>query len=234
MKKKIIQSHRSVIFLNGILPDKKILKCINPSAKLISADGAYYKMEKAYDLIPDFIIGDGDSKTFEKKSSKSKVIKIPNQNLTDFEKCLLFAKEKNIVPSLILGINGGEIDHIFGNVLAMLKHFEKDSFFFLDTFENDNDQIGIKFGMPISKGKINIKLRKKSKISFLILSDVVLSTKGLKWELDNSHLKLDGTMPIRNENTSKEISIDIKNGKAMLVLDVSDFLQSLEISFDKT
>lgn len=213
MVEKILNSHKSIIFLNGAIPEK-ILPYINMQVPLLAADGAAHKM-KELSIVPSYIIGDGDSVGSEANAS---FIKIEDQSTTDFEKCILFAKEKGLLPSLVLGMSGGEIDHILGNAGALLKHGDKSSFYFLDTYIKDNKQ-GVKLGIPLRDEKITISLKEKSTISLISFNNAYIKTKGLFWEMDGV-IDPNGVLSLRNINASNFIEIDVKKS-ALVIVDIT-------------
>jgi thiamine pyrophosphokinase len=92
MVKRVINSHKSIIFLNGTFPEKKMFNFLNTDVPLIAADGAIQKMYQ-FGFSPTYVIGDMDSS--KKKYKNVKIIKVSNQKFTDFEKCLAFVKKKN-------------------------------------------------------------------------------------------------------------------------------------------
>jgi len=218
MVEKIINSHKGIIFLNGSL-DKKILSFINMKVPLIAADGASEKM-KDLGIEPTCIIGDGDSN----KNTKDPFIKISDQNTTDFEKCISYAKSRDLNTCLVLGMNGGEIDHVLGNAEVMLKHSDDVSLYFLDAYYKNN-KIGVKLGIPISK-KLSLVLKNRCTLSFVSFNDAYIKTKGLFWEL-SSVFKLSGILPLRNINVSDFVEIDVQ-GKALAIIDISDLFENLK------
>ncbi len=216
MVEKILNSHKSIIFLNGSIPEK-ILPYINMQVTLLAADGAVHKM-KELSIVPSYIIGDGDSVGPEANCS---FIKIEDQSTTDFEKCILFAKEKALLPSLVLGVSGGEIDHILGNAKALLKHGDKSSFYFLDTYMKDNKR-GVKLGIPLRDEKITLSLKEKSTISLISFNNAYIKTKGLFWEMDGA-IDPNGVLSLRNINASNFIEIDVKKS-ALLIVDITSLM----------
>lgn len=197
----MLNSHKSIIFLNGIIPEADFIKIDVP---LLCADGAAKRIKFSF----DYILGDMDS--YQKQDEK--IIKNFDQNFTDFEKALFFVKKKKLFPSLVLGINGGEIDHIIGNIQIMLKYIEIPSYF-LDSYDN-----GWKIGIPI-KGKKVLKTKKNSLISIITMEKTILSTKGLKWELRKDLLDPNGMMSLRNETMLDTIEINVLKGKVLIILD---------------
>ncbi|MGH2575793.1 MAG: thiamine diphosphokinase [Ignavibacteria bacterium] len=101
-----------LIVCNGYV-NKKLLKHILESyrkkIKIVSADGAANSLYK-FNITPDYIIGDLDSikRKVHKHFTKKKVVikKIPEQEHTDFEKCILFALSKKFNKIIVLGFAG--------------------------------------------------------------------------------------------------------------------------------
>ena len=87
MVQKILNSHKSVIFLNGDLPDvKEYYPYINDKI-IITADGATTTLINN-NIKVDYAIGDLDSICSTKNSLIGQIIKIDDQTNTDFEKCM--------------------------------------------------------------------------------------------------------------------------------------------------
>lgn len=200
MIETLLSSYKSVIALDS----KEAAKVkIREGIPIIAADGA------ANWIDADYIVGDGDS--FE----SDKLIRIYDQDRTDFEKCIGFAKEKDLLPALVIGVSGGEIDHIMGNIQILLKHAEKSSLFFLDPYSN-----GLKIGIPLEKGTFQIQMKPEATVSILPFGSCTLSTKGLEWELTDQVLTPDGLLAIRNRAKSKEAEFHVTQGKILVIIDL--------------
>lgn len=217
--KNIINSHKSILFLDGLI-DKKMLTSINMNVPLIAADGAFHKL-KELNLIADYVIGDGDSigKTY-KENSKTTFLKDQDQDTTDFEKSIFFIQKNNLFPCLVLGVNGGEIDHIIGNVALLLRHFQKGFMYFLDSYNKNG--FGLKLGIP-TVGSLDLELDHKSTISFITFKPTYVKTKGLVWELD-TELNLEKCLSLRNESRLKKINV-FTSEKTLLVVDVTKYFK---------
>ena len=59
-------------------------------------------------------------------------------------------------------------------------------------------------------------------ISF-IGNNFTISTKGLKWELINQRFLKNSPLPIRNENLSNTVEIEIHKGKVLAIFDITKF-----------
>ena len=218
----IINSHRSIIILNGEQPAKELFTLFNTDVPIIAADGATHRLS-GYGLTPTFIVGDGDSCGQQNPYPSATVVQMADQDSTDFEKCMGFAKKSNLLPCLILGINGGEIDHIVGNMQMLARHAQGQNFYFLDTYPTvPGAGTGIKLGLPLDKQTLTLQLNPGCTISFMSFHDAVVQTKGLEWELNNQLLTIDGILSLRNRNTNDMVSFTLKSGKALAVIDITN------------
>jgi thiamine pyrophosphokinase len=214
---KILNSYKSIIFLNGDFPDKKIMATLNTHLPMIAADGAVHKM-KNIDLQADVVIGDEDSISEELTSIKK--IHISDQNYSDFEKCIFYAKKNNLLPALILGVSGGEIDHILGNAQVILKHATNQDLFFLDTYQKKCNSIGMKIGIPLTANKLSVFLKKQSLISLLSFDEAIVNSKGLKWELENKKLSIKDILALRNQNIQNQVEFEVLFGRVLIIFDL--------------
>ena len=104
MEKLNLNNFKSIICLNGNLPEKSFFKKIlEKNIPIIGVDGG---AELLYNIgvNPDFIVGDMDSCQDLSKFPKSKIIIIEDQKYTDFEKAIKFIQSEGIGNSLVLGI----------------------------------------------------------------------------------------------------------------------------------
>ncbi|MDN3508776.1 MAG: thiamine diphosphokinase [Candidatus Neptunochlamydia sp.] len=208
MIEKLFSSYRSALILNGKKPSYQLLKKIRDNIPIVATDGA------AQWCSADYIVGDMDSFSPTHKEN-GKVIHISDQYTTDFEKAMIFAKEKNLLPCLVMGLSGGEVDHFLGNIQALLKHTENHSFFFLDEYEK-----GLKIGIPLSIGKYPIKMKIGAIVSIFPHCNCTLTTKGLLWELKDQLITPDGQLAIRNQSKMERVEFNIIEGKALIVIDI--------------
>jgi thiamine pyrophosphokinase len=219
----IINKHKSIIFLNGTGPNKKLLQLLNTSTPIIAADGAANKI-RALQLKPTYIVGDGDSYNAHAKNSSPQIITDQDQNSTDFEKCILFAQKNNLFPSLILGINGGEIDHTIGNMQAFLKHAQNFNLYFLDTYSKPpSKKMGIKIGIPLTNKKLALELEPQSTISVISFHNAIIQSSGLSWELNKFKLCIDNILGVRNINIQNCVKFEVIEGKVLLIIDISNY-----------
>jgi thiamine pyrophosphokinase len=217
MMDAIFSTLNSLLFLNGSI-DAKILSILPLHLPIIAADGAANKLQKL-EISPDYVVGDCDSfaPVF---SNKTKIIKIEEQDSTDFEKSLRFAEKHGLTPLLILGMNGGEIDHILGNAIILLRQPCDLDLYFLDSYEKEGS-LRMKFGHILKKKKkVAFTLEPKSLLSMIALEKTILTTHGLRWELTHTTIEPKGLLSLRNESLSSQVDFEVEEGRALLIIDI--------------
>ncbi|CAO5675560.1 MAG: hypothetical protein HEEMFOPI_00255 [Holosporales bacterium] len=199
VKKNPVFEFKSALCLNGDLPDKTFLEQLN--VPLFAADGALNKLA-TQDVWPSCVIGDLDSAKQEFQQ-KVETIKNIDQNTNDFEKSLTYLAERNLVPTLVLGINGGYLDQILNNIEVAIKN---------DVVFYSPPIIG-----KIIKNKTVLKLPKNTKIS--LFGNAVLSTHGLKWDLEeNTTLSFSVKNSALNRVINDTTTINVKEGFVLCLI----------------
>ncbi len=200
----------ALILCNGLPPPKSLFEeCFRWSKFFIAADGGAnvaFKLGRP----PDVIIGDMDS--YEPIDDSSiEVIHDPDQYSNDLEKALKLAKEKGAEKVKVLGATGLRLDQTLKN-LSVLKQFDNqfEEIIFLDE-QGITKLLPNEFKQDFTVG---------ASVSLFPLSGKVtgISTKGLKYELDNGFLEngvYDGSS---NWVISSPVSILHKKGDLLLFI----------------
>lgn len=198
--------YRSVLCLNGILPNKSFFN--SHTLPIIAADGAANNLIKM-GVTPSLVIGDLDSLEPSLRDSLA-VLYHYDQNLCDFEKCLLYLEEHKLLPSIVVGMNGGHIDHILNNI---------------NLFVNTNN---VFYAPPVIGFTMNEHEEKKillpndTKLSILGIPGAEISSEGLRWELKNYTLTFPGKTSCFNRSIQPEVYLNVHKG-TVLVLIYRDF-----------
>lgn len=200
---------QSTLVLNGDIPLLRSL-LFEMKGPIIAADGAAEKLA-LQGIVPDYTVGDGDSTTITKS-----MIRQNCQETTDFEKCLFFLEKMKAFPTIVLGLSGGEIDHVLGNFQIMLRYAERFSMIGLDSYK---DQERFKIIFPISS-KLRIPVKPGKTLSIIPSHLACLTSRGLRWELGKTEIGTDAVLGLRNETTGKELSIDVHRGKVLMIYDL--------------
>ena len=164
-------------------------------------------------LQPTQIIGDFDSID---ENTKKRAIRDgadinsfdPDKDRTDLEIALDVAKKNKGKDITIIGGEGNDIDHLFGNLLTISSFHSTEEIMWVTKLET-----------IIFSTKQFFKIKKNSTFSILPLSRIEnLSIKGAKWDIDNENIPYGSTRTLRNSALSEEIFIEAKNGKFCLIV----------------
>ena len=194
-----------LMVLAGTPPSEDLLIWrIEDSDYRIAVDGGFLSFTHA-DKIPDLLIGDldsiPDSDELENKYPELKIVRLLEQDTTDFEKALHWVVANLEVSNLIvLGALGKRTDHLITNLLVASNVDEPLNI----TFDNDDEWI--RRVTPSSPLVLNG--RKGAVISLLPIQEVTgVMTKGLKWELDGE--KIGGKRIIGQSNLCESDLVEI-------------------------
>lgn len=202
MTKTDFKDYQSILCLNGLLPDSSFFVSLN--LPVIAADGAANSLLES-GIVPELIIGDLDS--FKPSiGMKHRTLHLQDQNSNDFQKSLTYLKDKGLLPAIVVGINGGHLDHILNNINIFI--------------ETDC----ILYAPPIigyvlkEQRKHQFLLPNNSKIPLMGIPFASLSSKGLKWELDKSNLSFPGNTSCFNRTKESRIELDIHIGTVLVLI----------------
>lgn len=204
------QDFKSIVCLNSSKLFCKSIFQYFPSAKIIAADGGNNHLLKKK-IKPNIIIGDLDS-IVKNIYPDIQYIELNNQDKCDFEKTMIYIQENQLNPSIILGINGGYLDRIIQN-LNIFCQFENNIFI-------EKNLLNFCLFNP---GQYQFNIKNNSKISIIPLNQAIVSTKGLKWELNKSKLNFPGlnsslnrVITHQNHDELIDLKIHLHHGKIII------------------
>jgi len=212
---------KAIILAGGVCPAKRVFNYLRNRKGydiLICADGGLRHADK-FKTVPDFIIGDFDSvspallKKYEKRSG---IIHVARQSDTDVEKAIKFALKKNITHIVLLGTEGGRLDHELGNISCLLRYGRKASLAIISAqsiLYPVND--GIKF-VSIPGEVISL---------FSFAPESLFETTGLKYRIRGEAMPFGVWESISNNSVAGEILIKNPGGKAILVRSLPQMLR---------
>ena len=206
-----------LLVLAGAPPSEDLLMWrMEDSDYLIAVDGGFSSFRHA-DKIPDLLIGDLDSLTdcdeLENKYPDLKIVRLREQETTDFEKALnwIFAniEVKNLI---VLGALGKRTDHLITNLLVASNVDESLNITF------DDDEEWIRRVTPSCPLILNG--RKGAVLSLLPIQEVTgVMTKGLKWELDGEKIGGKRIIGQSNQCESNSVEINCQSGSLFVFLE---------------
>ena len=172
---------KSIIVLDGDIGSSQVLNSFN-HLPLIAIDGAANKL-KSIGFKACLILGDLDG-IDNSDHSYCEIKCLEDQNFCDFEKSLRECDARGLLPSIILGLNGGYLDRIAYNLFIFKKliiNHEHN----LNIAMTDGQILFLLTAKDSERNKINLPWN--TKISLLsATANAKLTTRGLKWDLLNS------------------------------------------------
>ena len=213
VKNILKKDKKALIILNGYPLTKQYLDFFWSKNDICICVNGSYQWTSLYGLIPDFVMGDLDSFFKISTHHKTKILEFPDQNFTDTEKVFQYLLEKKINYISVIGILGSRLDHVFWN-LNLIKHYQK-KFKNLDFFTATEKII------LSTKKKESFNLPIGSRISFFPFYKNVknVTTRGLKYELQNKELSLENFVSISNKVIEKQVSLEWSAGELIIFLE---------------
>lgn len=214
--------------LEAVLPAATILVCADAGADRL------YKYEKDTDngtkrRLPDAIIGDLDSLSDEvAKHYQDKgvpVIRDPDQESTDFTKCLKWIRKTKVperdLDVVVLGGLGGRVDQGFSQIhhlyLATNSHELLGGRIYLLSEQS------LTFVLSDGSNAISIEpgFFEKHVGIIPILGPTSLTTKGLEWDVQDWHTEFGGQLSTSNHLRSTNIEISFSGPKPLFTMELA-------------
>jgi len=170
---------------------------------VVAADAGADRLLK-FNIVPDWVIGDLDSVS-ERAITKLEDWTITNKDIqkTDLEKAVDYAFEKGVKEIVIVGWEGGRIDHTLA-ALGM-------------AFDPRIKLIDDNFSVYCVDGEKSIKGKENTLFSLIAIPDARVSINGARWNLEHEKLKIGGR-GIHNEiGPSGEVTIECHSGNLLLI-----------------
>lgn len=189
-------AYRSVLCLDGELPFEFLKHTTLP---VLAADGAANALI-ANGLEPSMIVGDCDSVRAELLEQYPHVCN-RSQETTDFEKAFAYLKKENLLPTIIVGMSGGCLDRILSNVFI----FSQTNALFLSD---------VLIGFALT-GRKTFDWEIDTKISLFGCPSAIVTSHGLKWELNRTGLSFGGFQSCSNRIQTSPLTLEVE-GKILV------------------
>lgn len=204
-------TNHAVVFLNGAFQKLKIIKYyLTKKSFIVCADGAGNSMRKL-GLTPDLIIGDLDSIKKSNlsffKSKGTEILKIEEQETTDFEKSLMYLTNNNFKSVKVFGAMSDRTDHSLNNFSVMKRYFKKIDIKIVDNM----------FEIFFINQPTSLKCKPGETFSFLGFPFArKVSTEGLEFPLSGEDLEFGVREGTLNKTTSDRIKIYFDAGELLI------------------
>ena len=182
----------------------------------IAVDSGFLSFQKVK-KIPDVLIGDldslPDSDLVGSEFPDLQVLRLMDQDTTDFEKAINWIVQKTKIKKLIvLGGLGKRTDHLITNLLLASVADEALQI----TFDDNHEWIR----RVTPECPFSVKGRKGSILSILPLRECTgVETKGLKWDLQREQIGGDKIIGQSNECLSDSVRISCESGSFFVFLE---------------
>lgn len=207
-----LEFFEAVICLNGRLLDREFFeRVLSKKILLIAADGSYHTL-KRIGVNPDFVVGDMDSVGDSVDLSMTQMHADSDQYSTDFEKVLFFLRSKGISKILVLGMNGGEIDHVINNTNTFLRYSDQFDMCFYDEPDFGESKIGVAVN-----GKIDLDVGVGKNISLFSFDEGKICTKGMTWEVSGESFNVMKASAARNRSKERNVSVSTTGDKLLAI-----------------
>ena len=199
---------KSVVIANGdFVFNDRIRKQIESAVRIVCADGGANNLVDI-DITPDLILGDLDSILSDtlRHFKDVEIIKDTDKNSTDTMKVINYELSKGVDELVLLGATGGRIDHTLAN-LSLLTRYE--DVIKINIIDNNSEILFI-------KDSISFESQIGRKLSLMALGgNSSLTTKGLKWELNEDSL-LFSPFGVNNEVAFSPVTIAVEGNGVFL------------------
>ena len=200
----------NIVLIGNGLCDKKTILNYSKNFKIIAVDGGLRHCIKN-NINPLYVLGDMDSaKQKHIQRYKIKIIKLSDQNSTDFEKAI-----SNVSAPLIycLGFLGNRFDHSLAAINVLSKYHRKKNILL----------IGKKDVLAVFSNSIFFNLPINSRISIWPINELkVKKSTGLKWSLSNLVMKPENKIGTSNSTVEREVNIFLdKDNKGQYLIIVN-------------
>lgn len=205
--------NKAAIFLNGNLPDAKIVaRLIDSQTYIIGCDGGTDHLRNLQ-YAPNVILGDLDSISKESTElfKQTPIISFDSdKDYTDSELSIDYAMRLGIKDIIIVNILGDRIDHLLGNLFLLIKRkYSRINLRIID----GNQEIYVIRKTAIIQGNIG------DTISLMPLrnSAIIEKSSGLQYDLSKYKISQAQNHGISNVMTSSTAKVVIKNGLLLVV-----------------
>ena len=181
---------------------------------IVSADGGL-RYIRSLNLIPKLIVGDLDSVNYEDidflNDNHIEIIKFPtDKDQTDLELALRELVKRDYKDSLVIGALGGRIDQTLANV-GLISSFSHDDI--RVEFDDGREHV------MLIRNRLLLSGKKGDTVSLIPLCSPVkgITTRGLKYPLNNESLLPDQTRGISNVLVGEIAEIKITSGTVLCI-----------------
>jgi thiamine pyrophosphokinase len=199
----------ALVVLNGEPPSAALLRHLALQADIVVAADGGSNILKNYGIRADVIVGDLDSirPATRRHFATTRIIELPEQDSTDFEKTFGFLIRERISDAMVVGMGGNRIDFTLGNFVALWPFVPR-----LDLSILGDGW----FALPV-RGPLELSLPVGTTVSLIPFSRCTgVTVEGFRYPLREARMSY-GALGVSNVTTRKSCSVTLKSGKLLLI-----------------
>ena len=204
-----IRFHEPVVLAGGGALDRETLAlACRHGGPVIAADGAANRVAELGFPVT-LAVGDMDSIDEAGRRAAERTVHLPEQDSTDFEKCLRVTEAPLY---LAVGFTGKRVDHTLAVLSAMLKHRERRIVLI------GEQDVGI--AAPAGRS-LKLQVGEGARVSIFPMRPVMGRSQGLVWPIDGLTMAPGAQVGTSNRAAEDEILIHFETEGAILLLECS-------------
>lgn len=205
----------ALVLAGGDPPDRQLLEEAKDAEIVIAADCGV-KIARTHGLSIDLVVGDLDSVSTGDvawaEAEGAEIVRVPeDKDFTDLELALEQAGLADVHRILVLGVEGGRIDHELGNWAVLCAPRGQ-----LVEIETLGGTVTVLHGDHINK--VEITGEPGDLVSILAKNGEAggVTTTGLRWPLDDATFLPTSSLGVSNEMVDGEASITVRSGTLLV------------------
>ncbi len=205
----------ALVLAGGDPPDQNLLNGAQDADLVIAADCGV-RIARTHGLSIDLVIGDLDSVSTGDvawaKAEGAEIIEVPaDKDFTDLELALERAGLAEVQRIVVVGIEGGRVDHELGNWAVLCAPRSQ-----LVEIVTAGGTVSVLHGDTINK--VELSGEPGDLVSILARNGDAggVTTTGLKWPLEDATLSPTSSLGVSNEFVDVDASISIQSGTVMI------------------
>ncbi len=206
MSRRIVQSLCAVTLVGaGEVSPASVTDSLTIAPCLVAADGGADRL-LAMGLLPEAVIGDLDSISPAARAAlpADRLHLIPQQDTTDFDKCL-----RSIAAPFILatGFTGARLDHALAAFHTLTRHPDQCCLI-----------IGPQDVCFLAPRRLQLDLPPGTRLSLFPMGSVRGTSRGLRWPIDGLAFAPDALIGTSNQTTEQQVSLRFSARRMLVIL----------------
>lgn len=205
----------ALVLAGGDQPNRELLDCAQDAEVVIAADSGV-KVARAHGLSIHFVVGDLDSVSDGDlawaKAEGAEIVRVPkDKDFTDLELALDRACDAAVDRIIVMGVEGGRIDHELGNWAVLCAPRAQ-----LVEIATSGGTVLVLHGDLVNT--VEVTGTAGDVVSILAKNGEAtgVTTTGLRWPLDEATMLPTSSLGVSNELTGEAATISVGSGTVLV------------------